>query len=244
MFRRREYTELEKRLGLRFRRQDLLREALTHRSYRYENTKETMDNQRLEFLGDAVLGLLTAAELFQQVGHAREGQLTAWRSRLANDRTLAEIARTMDLGRYLRVGRGEEASGGRDRPSLLADAVEALLGAAFLDGGLAAAGKVFDSLFRTRMHTLEGDVLEGNPKGRLQEYSQREWQSPPTYEVLDESGPSHARRFRVAVWLPDGSSAEGIGSSKQRAGTEAARELLAKIDAEEKNVFDNLSAAG
>ena len=225
--RRNPYKELEGRLGYRFRKRVLLEEALTHPSYRFENDAAMADNQRLEFLGDAVLALATASRLYEKHTATDEGFLTACRSLVTRGRTLAQIARELGLGDYLRVGCGEENSGGRQRASNLEDALEAVLGAAFLDGGLKAALKVFDRLFVPLLESLKGDLWAGNPKGELQEYSQKRWQVSPTYSLVRQEGPPHDVRFTIGVRLPDGRYDTGTGRSKQEAERRAATALLA-----------------
>ena len=227
--RKRPYRQLEKSIGYVFRRQALLEAALTHRSFRFEQTDICVDNQRLEFLGDAVLGFLTAAFLYKKHDMSDEGVLTSLRSQITSGKALSHIARETGLGESVRIGAGEERSGGRERPSLLADTLEAVLGAAYLDGGMKGCRKVFGKLFVPRLEELSGDIWAQNPKGRLQEYSQRCWKKSPVYEVLERSGPAHATLFKVAVSVSDGSQGVGHGQSKQEAEARAAKDLLGKL---------------
>ena len=166
---RRPYKELEQQLGYRFRRVGFLKTALMHRSYRFENAGVSEDNQRLEFLGDAVLGCLSAGFLYDKHADHDEGKLTSFRSQITSGKALAECAGGLDLGRFLMIGTGEINSGGRERSSNLADALEAIIGAAYLDGGMKAARKVFNRLFVPMIDRLDGDVWADNPKGKLQE---------------------------------------------------------------------------
>ncbi len=226
MLKKRPYAELEKALGYRFRHAEHLTEALLHRSYRYENPGVDTDNERLEFLGDAVLALLSAAHLHAAADRFDEGTMTAMRSRLISGKTLARGANAIGLGAHLRMGLGEERSGGRERPSNLANALEAVLGAVYLDGGFNAARKVFESILLPHLQApAEGDDIH-NPKGTLQERAQALWKCSPVYEVLDIAGPAHAAHFTVRVRLPDGAEATGQGRSKQAAEAEAAVRLL------------------
>lgn len=223
------YKDLEKMLGYSFRKRALLETALTHRSYRFENHGVTTDNQRMEFLGDAVLGLLTAAYFYDRFHDLDEGCMTSFRSQITSGQALGEVAHGIRLGDFLRIGRGEEKSGGRKRASSLADALEAVIGAAFLDGDTKAVKKVFEKLFVPMIETLSGDVWSGNPKGKLQEYSQRYWKSSPLYQVISRDGPAHAATFTVEVRLRDGTHGTGKGRNKQEAESRAASALLDKL---------------
>jgi ribonuclease-3 len=205
---------------------------LIHRSFRFENEGVSTDNQRLEFLGDAVLGFLAADELYRAFADEQEGYLTAVRSQLTSGRALAAVAEKIGLSEYLRVGRGEEKAGGQQRPSNLADAVEAVLGAVYLDGGLKATKRVFARLFPVEATATESDVWHDNPKGRLQEYAQGRWKTSPQYRVTGAMGPAHATVFTAQVTLPDGSSATGEGPNKQQAEKSAAQALLESLAAD------------
>jgi ribonuclease-3 len=230
MLKKRAYGELERRIGHRFRREERLVEALTHRSYRFESAGIQTDNERLEFLGDAVLTFLSAAHLYEQLHDQSEGVMTAQRSRMISGKTLASCARVLELGTFLRMGMGEERSGGRERASNLANALEAVVGAAYLDGGLRAALKVFQHAIVPNLEVVEKDTLTDNPKGQLQEYAQAQWKASPQYEILSAVGPAHATEFTVRVTLPDGQSESGLGRSKQMAESQAAINLLRRIE--------------
>lgn len=229
MLKKNPYQELEKRIGYRFRRRRLLEGALTHRSFRYEVPGIAEDNQRLEFLGDAVLGFLSGAHLYRAYDNEDEGRLTSFRSQITSGRALAECARELDIGQYMKIGLGEDASGGRVRAKNLADALEALLGAVYLDGGIPAATRVFKKLFIPRLARLEIDMWAGNPKGKLQEYAQRRLKRSPTYAVIRREGPPHETVFTVEVRLEDGTKGRGTGPNKQAAEVKAAAAVLDKI---------------
>lgn len=224
----RPYRKLELALGYRFRRQALLACALTHPSYRFETPGIESDNQRLEFLGDAVLGLMAAERLFKEQTDAEEGALTVARSRITSTRHLAEVAARIGLGEWLRMGRGERSTGGPERPSNLCDALEAIIGAAYLDGGPRAAQCVFDRLFEPSIP--DRPEPRHNPKGALQELAQRLFKQQPVYRTVEESGPAHARRFTVEVAIGRRALARGEGPSKRQAEVEAALRALEALD--------------
>lgn len=226
--RRNPYAALEKEIGHRFRKRALLESALMHRSFRFENRNIGDDNQRLEFLGDAVLGFVSAAYVYSKFEDKDEGVLTSFRSQISSGRALARVAKSIELGKYIKMGKGEELSGGRKRSSNLADALEAIIGAAYLDGDMKAVNKVFKRLFVPRLDSLT-DVWAGNPKGKLQEYSQRTWRSSPKYRTVRREGPAHATVFTVEVTLPDGTVGRGKGRNKQHAEAEAAIVVLQGI---------------
>jgi ribonuclease-3 len=223
--------ELEKRLGHAFRQPDLLEAALTHRSYSAETGQpDLMENQRLEFLGDAVLGVVSAEWLVAHRSDWREGTLTKVRSRLTNASALARVARRLLLGDFLRLGRGEEQSGGREKGALLADALEAVLGALWIDGGPEPVRRVFTTEFADEIAEAVEAGGDDNPKGDLQERLQQEWKESPRYELIEESGPPHARHFTVAVFRGNSRLGEGQGASKREAEIQAARCALARLD--------------
>ncbi|MBN1557634.1 MAG: ribonuclease III [Lentisphaerae bacterium] len=223
------YKVLERALGYRFRKRELLERALMHRSYRFENPEITNDNQRLEFLGDAVLGFVTAAYLFDQHEDRDEGFLTALRSQTTSGKALAEIAGRIAMGEYLKIGKGEHKSGGRQRASNLADALEAVLGAAYLDGGVKAIEKIFKRVFVPEIDNLSGNVWDGNPKGELQEYAQRRWKKSPQYRVARREGSAHNGTFVVEVHLPEKHRITGRGPNKQDAEANAAANALKRL---------------
>lgn len=222
------HKELEKILKYRFKSKDLLCTALTHPSYRNETGQESCaDNQRLEFLGDAVVGLLAAEHLYTHARDMREGDMTKFRSTITNRTGLARVGTAWGLGEQLRMGRGEAQSGGAAKESNLADAVEAVLGAVYLDGGHKAAAKVFAKHFAPRLETrlIQSPDID-NPKGTLQEFTQRQRQTNPEYEILEETGPAHDRIYLAAVRWDGEELARGRGASKRAAEADAARNAL------------------
>lgn len=229
---RRPYRELERKLGYRFRDTALLTLALTHPTHRFENDPTGGDNQRLEFLGDAVLGLLAAEYLYEVLPMSDEGNLTFLRGRLTCTETLGQIAAAIDLGAELKFGRGEIKSGGARRTGTLADALEAVIGAAYLDRGTPAARSIFDQLFRPHALTLAENGTPGNPKGELQELLQRTRHEVPRYRVLAESGAPHARTYRVGVFAGDEQLADATASNKQAAERDAAAKALSRLAGE------------
>src|ERR1700719_2132521 len=217
---------LEERIGYKFRNPLLLAESLTHPSLGHETQQRHFDNQRLEFLGDAILQLVITEYLFGHFGDQPEGQLTKLRSRLVSRDALKTHAAALDLGQFLLMGRGEEASGGRSRVSTLADGFEALIGAIYLDGGLEKTRKFILTQAQQDLAQLAEEPVDINPKGYLQELLQSISPRSPVYEVLSQTGPEHDKRFVVqAVW-------EGIvlgkgrGRSKKQAETAAAEEAM------------------
>jgi len=225
------YRELEKRIGYRFRKRRFIETALLHRSFRFENKDVASDNQRLEFLGDAVLGFAAADYLFATFPDVNEGVLTAYRSLATSGKALATLAVDIDLGSFILLGKGEHHSGGRERASNLADALESVIGAAYLDGGMKAVNKVFNTLFVPVLEECSGDVWADNPKGKLQELSQRRWKMSPRYRIAHQHGPAHATVFTIEVCLHDGTRAQGSGPNKQAAEIKAAAHALKHLSA-------------
>jgi ribonuclease-3 len=213
---------LEERIAYSFRNPELLTEALTHPSVRHEKQRPHVDNQRLEFLGDAVLQLVITEHLFALFTEAAEGRLTTRRSRLVSRESLKAHASKLDLGRHLRLGRGEEASGGRRRDSTLADAFEALLGALYLDGGFEVVRPFILDEMREELDRLEEEPLEVNPKGQLQEILQAMSPRSPVYELLSQHGREHEKTFSVRVLWENHVLGEGTGRSKKLAESAAA----------------------
>jgi ribonuclease-3 len=217
---------LETRIGYKFRNSLLLAEALTHPSLGYETQRHHFDNQRLEFLGDAVLQLVFTEYLFDHYPDLTEGQLTKIRARLVSREGLKVSAEALDLGKYLMMGRGEESSGGRQRPSSLADAYEALVGALYLDSDYVTVRRIVLNEAREHLESLDIEDANSNPKGRLQEILQAITPLSPTYEIVDQSGPEHLKEFVARiVWL-DRELGRGSGKSKKDAEVHAARKAL------------------
>ena len=210
-------------LGYTFARTELLKLALTHKSFSKTN------NERLEFVGDAVLGYLVGSRLFALYPEVQEDALSLMRAKLVRGKMLAEVARGLNLSAYLRLGSGELKTGGRDRASILADALEAVIGAMHEDGGITPCAEFVDVLFADLMQGLEAEVLK-DPKTRLQEYLQAQGLDLPTYEVVDISGADHQRQFTVRCDVPTMQlQATSQASSRRAAEKAAASEVLAAI---------------
>ena len=224
-----DHSGLQQQLGYAFRQPSLLRLALTHPSVAHEQGLPIETNQRLEFLGDAVLQLVLTRELYQKFPMFGEGPLTKARAKLVNRRSLAERAKQLGLGQHLIVSRGEALSGGRDRPSALADTFEALLGAIFLDGGFEAAGDFILRQFLGAVGELNVNPIIENPKGELQELLQAVSPEAPRYHVASVTGPDHDRLFECTVHHGGQELARGQGKSKKAAESAAALAALAHL---------------
>ena len=225
-------NELQARLGHVFRDPAQLQLALTHPSVAHEQGAPVQHNQRLEFLGDAVLQLVLTRELYEKFPDFGEGPLTKARAKLVNRRTLAEKGRTLGLGEHLILSRGEETHGGRERPSALADAFEAVVGAVLQDGGIAAAGEFVMRHFREEFSELSDIPILENPKGELQELLQAKSQDAPLYHVVSTTGPDHDRVFECTVHHEGRELARGRGKSKKEAESDAALQALTKLRSE------------
>jgi ribonuclease III len=215
--------KLEERLAYRFSDRALLKLALTHPS-----CLEEADNQRLEFLGDAVLEYCVSDLLFRRYADSGEGELTAMRAALVCEETLAHLAETLELGKSLRMGRGEEGTGGREKPAILADAMEAVLAAVCLDGGVDAAQALIRRLFANdrALAALRGK----DDKGELQAYTQAQGLGLPEYVPVAATGPAHDRRFTVEVWIAGKAAARGEGGTKKVAEQAAAKTALESVN--------------
>lgn len=216
---------LEKLLGHEFADRALLQQALTHRSAGNRN------NERLEFLGDAILGAVIAAELYRRHPKASEGKLSRLRSRLVRRESLTDIARALDVGQYLTLGVGERRSGGHRRDSILSDAVEALLGAIYLESGFAACKVCILALFEAKLDALPDVVFLKDAKTRLQEYLQSRQKALPEYVVSTVSGEAHAQFFKVTCAVTDleATPTSGEGGSRRQAEQQAAERMLAQL---------------
>ena len=225
--------ELEKKLNYTFRDPGLLGEALSHSSYANEHRSAGLrSNERLEFLGDSVLGFVTAEFLFLQHPDLPEGDLTRIRAALVCEQSLYEVARKLDLGRYLKLGRGEEAGGGRERTSILADATEAVFAAVYLDGGIGAASTL---IHRVLLDAEKEEVVEERRrdyKTALQELVQRQADQVLTYRMIGEEGPDHDKTFLAEVLLNGTQVGTGSGHSKKEAEQSAAKAALRKLETE------------
>ncbi|HKJ10220.1 MAG TPA: ribonuclease III [Gammaproteobacteria bacterium] len=219
--------DLSKVLDHDFRNPELLDFALTHRSAGSRN------NERLEFLGDAILSLVIAEALYRQLPSATEGELSRLRATLVRQETLAEIARGLELGEYLTLGSGELKSGGFRRDSILSDALEAIFGALYMDGGFEAARQCIARLFAERLDSLPSAAALKDPKTRLQEYLQSRRVALPEYEVLEARGQAHDQTFRVQCRIPGTEhSSHGQGGSRRKAEQDAAQRMLAALGGE------------
>lgn len=219
---------LEEKLGYRFTNRAFLENALTHSSYANENkAKGLQSNERLEFLGDSVLGMVVADYLFRTHPDLPEGDLTRTRAALVCEGSLVEVAQCLELGAYLKLGKGEEAGGGRKRPSIQADAVEAVLAAVYLDGGIGSARKIVQQYILCR--EVEGLTSPRDYKTALQELVQRESGQVLKYRLTGEEGPDHDKRFFVEVDLNGEVAGRGKGHSKKEAEQMAAKAAIAKL---------------
>jgi ribonuclease-3 len=221
---------LQETLGVPFNDLSLLEQALVHSSYINENPNLTpISNERLEFLGDAVLGLVIAEKLYHNLPDGTEGEMTKLRAALVRRDTLARVARAIRLGEYLYLGIGEEASGGRNKPVNLAGALEAVIAAVFLDQGLASTRNLILKLFERELQNVVNRGAEVNYKSQLQEFIQAKGRPLPAYYITEMRGPDHDRIFSVEVRSGDAVLGQGSGKSKKLAETEAARSALKRL---------------
>ena len=228
-----DYSILEDRLGYKFRNRQGLVEALTHPSFAYEQNLETVDNQRLEFLGDAVLQLIVTEYLFAAIPEAPEGAMTKIRAGLVCEETLTRLALTLELGGYLRLGHGETLSGGAANPSNLSDAMEAVLGAIYLDGGMERAREVMTGLLDPYFEPAIGGSLTYDYKSRLFEWAQAGQDREIKFLVETTSGPEHDRHYQVGLYLNDRLQVTGEGRTKKAAEQDASRLFLETMIGEE-----------
>lgn len=225
--------QAEKALTLSFANKALLQRALTHRSYLNENPGYPLeDNERLEFLGDAILDFVTAEYLYHHFPEMPEGRLTNLRSALVRTERLAFFATSLNLGDHLFLGRGEDESGGRQRVAILCDAFEALIGALYLDQGLERARAFIHRHIEPALEEVLASDSEKDPKSRLQEIAQSEYQLTPTYRTIKEDGPDHAKEFTVQAVIGNKVYGTGTGMSKQNAAQAAAEEALSTLNRE------------
>jgi ribonuclease-3 len=228
-----ELSTIETSLGLTFRDKTLLQRALTHRSYINENPGFPLeDNERLEFLGDAVLDFMTAEYLYHRFPEMDEGQLTNLRAALVRTETLAHFASEMELGSYIHMGRGEEENGGRARPAILCGSYEALVGALYLDQGLETTKAAVIQVIKPFVQQILVDEVDKDAKSQLQELSQKHRHITPTYRTASERGPDHAKEFTVAAMIGREVYGLGTGLSKQAAAQAAAQVALERLERE------------
>lgn len=212
-----------------FKNKKLFEQAFTHRSFLNETTEKVSSNERMEFLGDSIISFVISGYLFSRYPQFNEGILTNMRSLLVNTKSLAEVARELNLGEYLKLSKGEEDSKGRQNQSLLADSFEALVGALFLDSGIEQTKDFLIQVFSQRVQALEKERSFKDPKSLLQEFIQSRKQTSPQYKVIKELGPAHSRVFTMGVFIGNKLFAEGKGKSKQEAEESAATLALENL---------------
>ncbi|MCU0846796.1 MAG: ribonuclease III [Spirochaetes bacterium] len=231
--RKKRYRELEKLQSLiraKFKDKSLLNRALTHRSYINECVPGMKDNERLEYLGDSVLALVVNEYLFRHYEDYREGNLAKIKSAVVSETTLAKVAGSLDLGNYILMGKGEEQSGGRKRASILANTVEAVIGAFFLDSGLKECRRFVLSMLKRDIERIDSLSYLRDPKTNLQEFVQKKYKERPVYDVIEERGPDHKKEFVVRLLVNGREITTGEGSSKRKAEMNAAMDALKKIE--------------
>jgi len=224
-----EVFPLQKTLGYTFSDIRLLNKALTHKSYVNERSEFLKHNERFEFLGDSVLDVLVSDYLVSEFSDYAEGTLSKIRAAVVNETCLADLARKIELGKYLLLGKGEDFSGGRNKSSILADAFEAVAGALFRDGGLESASQVFLPLLKGEISNFSHSWDFRDFKSELQEYTQNKWVCTPNYKVVNELGPDHAKEFEVTVTIKSQVKGQGSGSSKKEAEQAAAKMAMEKF---------------
>lgn len=226
-----EPDKLEKRIGIDFKNKNLLKEALTHRSYLNENPDWALPhNERLEFLGDAVLELAVTEHLFSNFPNYPEGKLTVLRAALVNYQIMAKIAGELDLNRHIFMSRGERVDNARAKEVILANALEALIGAIYLDQGYKSSKLFIDHFILNHLQEILENKTYRDSKSELQELAQERMKITPSYKVLNESGPAHNKTFRIGVFFGEEMVGEGTGNSKQEAEVKAAKEALEKAN--------------
>lgn len=222
-------NDLERKTKISFKKRRHLERAFIHRSYLNEvREKDLSSNERLEFLGDAVLAFLTSSFLFQNFPERKEGELTNLRSAIVCTKTLSQMARRLNLGQFLKLSKGEEREGGRENPSILADSFEALLGAIYLDQGIGMANTFLKKNFFPYAKKIIANKSLKDPKSFFQEIVQEKIKNSPLYKVLEEEGPDHDKQFKVGVFVEEKLWGEGIGKSKQEAEEKAAEQAIEK----------------
>ena len=227
-------NDFEKTIGIQFKEKELLLLALTHRSYVNEHKDVNEHNERLEFLGDAVLELITSDYLFKNFPKRPEGDLTSFRAALVRTESLAETAQDIGIGENLRLSKGEEDTGGRSKSYLLANAFEAVIGAIYLDQGYEKAREFVTRFLLNKLDTIVENRLDIDSKTKIQELAQAKYKVTPSYEVVEEEGPDHDKRFTVVVKIDEKEIGKGSGTSKQKAEEEAAANGIEYIENDNK----------
>ncbi len=217
---------LQEKIGYTFKNPELLNKALTHKSFVNENSQSLKDNERFEFLGDSVLDLIVSSYMIKAYPDFSEGTLSKIRAAVVNESCLAGLARDIDLGQYLLLGKGEESSGGRQKSSLLANAYEAVAGAVYQDSHLEAALDIFLPILKEEISQYANTARFRDYKSDLQEYTQTQFNCIPNYKIVNEKGPDHAKEFEVVVMIQEGIRGRGSGKSKKEAEQGAAKGAL------------------
>lgn len=219
--------ELESKIGVHFKNIKLLETAFTHRSYLNENREKNLENnERLEFLGDAVLELIVSSNLYHNYADKAEGELTSIRAAIVRTESLAEETQKLGVGKYLRMSKGEKESGGEEKPYLLANLYEAIMGAIYLDSGYMECLHFVERTLFKKIKKIIKEKLFIDPKTKVQEIMQRKYRVTPTYEILKEEGPDHSKSFTVVLYMGDKKFAQGVGASKQKAEENAATNAI------------------
>ena len=232
-----DFKPLLDEIGIKFNNEELLLNAFVHRSFLNENRGFKLpSNERLEFLGDACLELVVSEYLYKNYPQEPEGKLTSYRGALVNTQSLAQSAKSINLGNYLLLSKGEEEGGGRDSNYLMANTFEALVGAIYLDQGYKTAQKFIEEYVISKLDEIIRLELYRDPKSKLQELTQAQMSITPTYKVVSESGPDHDKTFEVEVYLNDKVAGRGVGSSKQKAEIAAAKNALEKLSTKQSNI--------
>jgi ribonuclease III len=222
-------NKLQKSLKIKFKDKSLLNRALTHRSFVNEFRTGLRDNERLEYLGDSVLAVVINEYLFKRYEEYPEGDLAKIKSAVVSETTLAKVAAEIKMGSYLLMGKGEERCGGRERPSILANTFEAVIGAFYLDAGLKESKKYILSLLKSHIERIDKLSYLRDPKTALQEYVQGKYKERPQYEIVEETGPDHSKQFTVKLVIHGKEVSLGTGSSKRKAEMDAAKVILEEI---------------
>lgn len=229
-------NKIEKTLGVEFKDINLIKTAFTHRSYLNENNTATEHNERLEYLGDAILEFLISKFLYNKYPDRPEGDLTSFRSAIVKTDTLAETSRELKYGDFLLMSQGEENTGGRDKDYILANTFEAVLGSIYLDQGIKCCEKFLKQVLFPKIEDVVKNRLDIDPKTKFQELAQDIMKVTPHYEIIAETGPDHNKTFTMAVYLGDEQYGKGKGSSKQKAETSAAENAIKKILSDKKSL--------
>ncbi|MFC1668916.1 ribonuclease III [Spirochaetota bacterium] len=228
--RSRQLNKLQSTMKVKFKNKNLLNRALTHRSYANETELQVKDNERLEYLGDSVLGLVINEYLFKHYEQYPEGNLSKIKSVVVSEDTLYKVAAGLKLGSFLLLGKGEDQSGGRERPSILANTLEAVIGAVYLDLGIKESRKFVLSIMKKDVERIDGLSYSRDPKTALQEQVQKKYKERPIYEVIEECGPDHKKEFTVKLLVNGKAIVTGQGSSKRKAEMDAAQSALEKFE--------------